>query len=263
MDVGGAERNARKKRQANQGAKAVSAARASNRNAKPVVVGVVVVLVVAAVIIGGVLFTRNQDQQQAEQSIPAGSASVDFAAQRDGAVVVAGEDTAPVTIDLYEDFLCPGCGAFEEAYAERIESEIAQGNLQVRYHMLPFLDAASDPAGYSGDAANATLCAADAGQFPDYHASLFAAQPTEGRRGYDADQFVELGRDLGIEGDEFATCVREGEHRAEVDAEMEDIPNRGYLLQDGSFGTPTVAVGERMIDWGQPDWLDQVLASGR
>jgi protein-disulfide isomerase len=273
--VGGAERNARKRRQAQQaaagsrgshaGAKAVAKARGGGDNRKTVAVVVGVVLV-AALIIGGVLWTNASKNATEGQQIPV-AASQPFAAgvveKRDGVVVTTGKPDAKKTIDVYADFLCPICGTFEAQYQDQIEQQINAGNLAVRYHMVPLLNTRSNPEGYSLESANAALAAADAGKFTAFHDSLFKTQPEEGKRGYDKAQLIQLGTSLGITDPKFAETINAGTYDAQLNAEFEKTTNDEALKQDfgqgPGFGTPTVAVNGKAID-RSGDWLNQVIA---
>ncbi|MFT7841137.1 thioredoxin domain-containing protein [Saccharothrix sp. BKS2] len=251
--MGGAERNARKKKQqAQQATRAVTAARSGGDRNK-VVLGVVVVVVLALVVIGGVVWTARSKDDQA-LTPPAGIADISAPVAREGAVVVVGEPGAKATIDLYEDFLCPACRNFKEIYGERMKSEIEAGNLRVRYHALPFLIRYSDPEGYSRDSSNAALCAADQGEFWEYHETLFAQQPEEGGPGYTKEELVKLGTDLGITGDGFKQCVESGAHEAEAQAGLDELRAGGQFK-----GTPTVMKDGQVIDFGNENWLTDLV----
>jgi protein-disulfide isomerase len=265
--VGGAERAQRRRKQQqltrSAGGKAVSAARASG-DRRQILTMVVVVAVIAAVVIGGVLWQRSRSAPP--DAAPVERVDASYPVTVDGAVVVAGESDAEVTVDIYEDFLCPACGVFEARDSEKIERALGEGTIQVRYHVLNLLDQLSNPPGYSLDAANAAVCAAEAGQFPTFHASLFADQPSEGGRGYSLDQLVQLGRDAGITGTTFESCVRDGTHRNAVTASFESARNDSALKREGSggqpvFGTPTVVADGKLVDLGNEDWLADAIAA--
>jgi protein-disulfide isomerase len=268
--VGGAERSARKRRQSGSaGAKAVAAARTASSDRNKVIITVVAVVVLAAAVIGGVLYTNSKKNTTEGVAIApkAPTQSAEYPVRRDGALVIVGKDDAKVKLDVYEDFLCPACGAFEARDGAAIEQKVKDGTVQVRYHMLSMLNDRSDPPGYSLDSANAGLCAADGGQFPGYHVSLFNAQPEEGARGYDKGQLIKLGQDLGLTSQDFVDCVTTGRYNALVEAEFEKTRSTPYLQQDfpsGSrgFGTPTIAVGERVIDPADPNWLENLVSGG-
>lgn len=225
-----------------------------------------VVLLIAGAVIGGVLYNNAQKNETAGQVIEPASVSASYPVRRDGVVVVAGKDDAKVTIDIYEDFLCPFCREFEAGNAAAIESKLADGTLRARYHVVTILNELSDPPGYSLDAANAAVCAADAGGFPAFYASLFRAQPEEGARGYDKAQLTRLGTDLRITSPDFSACVESGRFNADLQSATGQAGQTPHLLKDRgdgnkSFGTPTVATGERLIDITDPNWLTNLTAS--
>jgi protein-disulfide isomerase len=83
------------------------------------------------------------------------------AAGTDGAGFAVGSSTAPVTVDVYEDFLCPICRRFEEQTGGMIAQLVADGTVRVRYRPLAFLDRLSTD-DYSTRALNAAAVVADA-----------------------------------------------------------------------------------------------------
>lgn len=273
--MGGAERSARRKRQARTTAgPAPAIARRSSGDRRKVVIGVIVVVLLLGAVLGGVIYTNNQKNTTEGQDITAQSESAAAAAdetypvRREDAAVAVGQDEAKVTLDVYEDFLCPACRAFEESYGPDLERHVQDGTVRIRYHVLSMLNDASDPPGYSLDSANAGLCAADAGKFPEFHVSLFDAQPEEGSRGWDKQQLAKLGKDLGITSPEFASCVESGRYDDLVESNLQQVRGTDYLLQEGpngerSFGTPTVAVGRKVVDVTDPQWLDTVVSDAR
>ncbi|CCH28364.1 thioredoxin domain-containing protein [Actinosynnema sp. NPDC047251] len=251
--MGGAERNARKKKQEQQAAKAVAAARGAKGDQTKVIIGVVVVVVLALVVVGGVIWSKSGSSGDT-LTPPDNLAGVSAPIKREGGVVVVGQDTAKATIDIYEDFLCPACGQFKKIYGAQIKDEIEKGTLRVRYHALPFLIRMSAPEGYSRDAANAALCAADQDKFWQYHESLFAKQPDEGGPGYTKQQLVQLGNDLGISDPSFKTCVDNDTHVADAQSELDKARATSYFK-----GTPTVAKDDQPVDFGDNDWLTNLV----
>lgn len=251
----------------------VAAARKSGPNRSKIIIAVVVVVLLAGAVVAGVLYTNAQKNKTAGKVIEPVSQSTTstspgapaaYPVTRDGAVVVAGKSTAKVTVDVYEDFLCPHCRAFEGTNGHVFDQKIKDGTLSVRYHMMTILNDKSDPPGYSLDAANAALCAADNGQFAAYHTSLFNAQPDEGARGYDKNQLTRLGTDLGIRSPAFGACIAAGTYNQQIQAANDQTAALPYLQQDfgngqRGFGTPTVAVGQKVIDTSDPHWLDNLV----
>lgn len=225
-------------------------------------------VLIAGAVIGGVLYTnaqKNKTEGQVIEPNTAAAAAPDYPVRRDGAVVVAGKDDARLTLDVYEDFLCPICREFEEANTGSIEEKIRDGSVRVRYHIVAILNNRSNPPGYSLDSANAALCVADGNRFPGFHATLFSRQPEEGARGFDKGQLIDLGTRLGVTTSDFTDCVNSGRYNAELQSAQNEIVNTPHLQHDlgngqRSFGTPTVAVDERMIDTADPAWLTNLLS---
>jgi protein-disulfide isomerase len=176
--------------------------------------------------------------------------------------VVTGSPEAPVTIDIYEDFLCPACGQFEKLYHQRFAQAAADGKAKVVYHPVAILDDLSTPAGYSTLAAGATFCAAEAGVFPRFHDSLYAAQPHEGGHGWTKVQLQQLGRALGA-GDGFARCAQADASRRVTAATENASRYISGLRSDHRFGTPSVVVNGAFIDLSNEGWLDQALNGAR
>ncbi len=153
--------------------------------------------------------------------------------------VAAGPTSAPVTLDVYEDFMCPVCGQFEGASRGWVPQYLDQGKLRVRYHVMSFLDRASNGTEYSTRAANAFAAVTDAAG-PDvakkFHDLLYANQPSEGSDGLTDDQLVQY-------------AVQAGAGRSAVEKPIRDRAFQQWVVnatdranKDGVTGTPTVRV---------------------
>ena len=253
--MGGASRSERRRRQAAAAARkpAVDRVPGSGRKDNRVKVGIIVaVLMVAVGVALWIVLSR-----------PWGSSAQPVAATypvaADGAVVAAGQPNAPVTIDVYEDFLCPFCERFETRNRDALAAALNEGRVKVNFHALNILDARTTPPGYSTLAANAALCAVRAGIWPAYHERLFAEQPAEGSAGLTAAQLSAFGTELGA-GPAFTQCVEANGNAAAITAASEVAAANPALQTDGQFGTPTIAVGGRKIDVSDSDWLPTALA---
>jgi protein-disulfide isomerase len=177
----------------------------------------------------------------------------------DGAVVTAGQADAPVTVDIYSDYLCPACERFDQRHGNELTTALNEGRITVDYHLIAILDERSDPPGYSTRAANAASCAATAEIFPEYQARLFDEQPSEGSAGLGDEQLVAFGQELGA-GDGFAECVTGGAATAAVaSATSAAVTDPALQNEDGAFGTPTVTVDGTRIDIGDTGWLQDAL----
>ncbi|MGH3694011.1 MAG: DsbA family protein [Pseudonocardiaceae bacterium] len=225
-------------------------------------IAAIVIVAVLAVVVGVVVWLQNSNKPELPNVIPLAAAGPEYPVTTQGDAVVTGSPQAPVTIDVYEDFLCPACGQFERLYHQRFAQAAADGKAKVVYHPVAILDDLSAPAGYSTLAAGATFCAAEAGIFPRFHDSLFGTQPQEGGRGWTSDQLQQLGRALGA-GNGFARCVQT-DATPRITAATENASRYiSGLRSDRRFGTPSVVVNGAVIDLGDEGWLDQALSGAR
>jgi protein-disulfide isomerase len=89
--------------------------------------------------------------------------------------VVWGVDSAPVTVDLYEDFKCVECQQFQQATAAELHDLVFAGKLRIRYYPIAYIQTGTD--GFSSRAANSALCASDisADVFVAFQNAAFAA----------------------------------------------------------------------------------------
>jgi protein-disulfide isomerase len=221
---------ARRRIEQKRAAEAAARARAERRR-RAIVGGVVaaVVLVVAVIVTIAVQTSRTTTSAQA--AVPAHTVD-------DGTTVVVGSSDAPVTVDLYEDFQCPNCKAFEDASGETLTQLVTDGTVQVHYHGMAFLDTSAND-DYSTRALNAAAAVLDAGgpdAFETFHDLLFADQPAEGGSGLTDDQLVQDARQAGVTG-------------ATVERQIRDLTYGDWVKnstdqasKDGVTGTPTVFV---------------------
>lgn len=235
-------------------------ARSSGSDRTKVIAGIAVVAVLAVAVIGYVVFQQMKPSTSGTEAIPLAPAdhTISAPAVRDGNTVLVGKDTATVTVDVYEDFLCPICGTFEKTYGATIKQAVDDGKVKIRYHILPMLSSRSNPPGYSADSANAGLCAADAGKFNAFHAALFAKQPEEGEAGYTKDQLIKLGKDVGVTSASFESCVQNQTYKSQLDDLMTQTSNDPVLKDPdtGRFrGTPSVAANGKLVDLDNKNWL--------
>jgi protein-disulfide isomerase len=254
--VGGADRSERKRNQAASQARLKAAGitpKRSGLSGTPLVLTIVAVVVIAAIVVGVVVTMKNK---AAEAAGPAPN----YPVSRAGAVITAGQAAAPVTVDIYEDYLCPYCERLESTYKDQITTALNAGQIKVNYHAISILDNASKPAGYSTRAANAAICAADAGIFPAYHAALYADQPAEGSAGFSVQQLSDKGTALGAPAS-FGQCVAAQGDTNLIEQATNTAAATPALQSNGQFGTPTVAIGGRKIDVNDSQWLQNALKS--
>lgn len=275
MTVGGAQRSNRRQKQQRSAtaaaARAVSQARGSGRDMTKIIISAVVVVLIAAAVAGGVLYEQHKAAVAAQTVIPAltvpGSGKYTATIDRVNATVLVGQPTAKVTVDAYEDFLCPVCGSFEATNFKSIEQQLEAGTVKVRYHMINLLDNHSNPPGYSLMSANIALAVATVApdKFMDYHYSLYQKQPEENGTGWAQAQLTSLANRLGVSGAEFDGLVNNKTYEKQIQTNLDSVSNNQSLWQtssngDKGFGTPTIVSNNQVVNWqSNIKWLTDLV----
>ena len=185
------------------------------------------VVAVAALVIAGMIgWAVYAGQRSGDYTAPRG------ATEAGTGIVVGG---GPVTVDVYEDFICPACGQFERTSGATLDQLVTDGKVRVVYHPIAILDRYSTTE-YSTRSANASGCAADGGKFREYAKVLFERQPPEGGAGLSDDELITIGASVGLDPGGFGSCVRADTYTSWT-AHITDA-----ATQRGVTGTPTVLV---------------------
>ncbi|NKY51916.1 DsbA family protein [Nocardia vermiculata] len=220
-----------------------------------------VALVVIAVIVVFVVRSGSNDELtvQDENYGAAHNSEVEALLDSDGAIVL-GKISAPKTIDVFEDPMCPSCGVLEHYYGQQISKQLDEGKLAVRYRFVNFLDPKSGTKDYSTRAIGAMECVADAGDgpvFSKFHMALFTSkQPSEGDGSLSNDELAAIAKDSGAP-DEVQQCIAKGER---VDSARNHAQASMTALKDavGQAQTPTVLDGGKNVDVQNQDWVTQL-----
>lgn len=151
----------------------------------------VVVLALVGTLVWVIVAASNQSKVTTNPT--ASGASADY-------VLTVGKSTAPVTTDIYQDYMCPYCGQFERANTADIESLVSAGTMKVQIHPMAFLDDSSSGTKFSTRAANALVTVYN--NEPDktlaMNAILFANQPEENSKGLTNDQIAAFAKQAGV-----------------------------------------------------------------
>lgn len=213
--------------------------KSAEKRRRTLIVGATVVCVLGLAAVIGVVAANSGDDSSSDAGpvvAPKGATG------KDKLAIPAGEDTAKSTLTVWEDFRCPACKSFEDAYRSTIHELEDSGELKVEYHLVTLIDSNLKGTG-SLRAANAAGCAQDAGKFRDYHDVLFENQPEETDDAFaNNDKLIELaGKVDGLDTSTFKSCVNDGKHDSWV--------NKSYkAFQDaGHSGTPTVLLNGKNI----------------
>lgn len=157
------------------------------------------------------------------------------------------EASGVLDIQMYVDYLCPICKAFEQANSEYIAGLVKNGGTTLEIHPISILDPRSQGTKYSSRAVNAVACVANysPSQYYDFHNLLFVNQPAENTPGLGDDALVDLSTQAKVDNaDKIASCIRDQEFKAWVGKSTAralngPIPNSNV---DKVTGTPTVIV---------------------
>jgi len=165
-----------------------------------------------------------------------------------------GDPTAPVKVAVYEDFMCPFCGQFEAVSKDMLERYVDQGDVEVRYHVISFLDGSSNT-DYSTRAANAAGVVLDT-TGPEaakkFHDLLYANQPEEGSDGLSDDQLIEFAVEAGAQESDVRQPIEDLKFEQWVKNATEESSKQDVAT------TPTVMVDGESVDF---ETLDDLLAS--
>ncbi|MFD3944537.1 DsbA family protein [Streptomyces sp. NPDC058579] len=164
------------------------------------------------------------------------------AVEGDKPAIPTGKSDAPSTLAIWEDFRCPACASFENAFRDTIHELEASGALKAEYHLATLIDRNMGGKG-SLRAANAAACAQDAGKFTAYHDTLYINQPPETDDTFgDNAELIELAAKVpGLDTPDFRSCVEDGTHDSWVGKSNE-------AFEKGNFqGTPSVLLNGESI----------------
>lgn len=216
----------------------------AERRRRAIISGVVTAVVVIVALVVVVVVQSRRTTVSSHAATPAHTVS-------SGQVIEVGQASAPVTVDLYFDYLCPNCKTFEDQNGATLDQQLAAGRVKVRYHGMAFLDAAGNQQ-YSTRALNAAAAVVNAAgpeAFQKFHDLLFADQPPESGPGLSDNQLVSY-------------AVKAGATGSTVDKQIKDLAYGDWVKKvtdqaskDGVTGTPTVVInGQRLRDWNKPSF---------
>jgi protein-disulfide isomerase len=166
----------------------------------------------------------------------------------DAKPIAVGKREAPAKLTVYEDFRCPACGQFEHGFRHTVRSLEKQGKLKAEYHLVTIID---DNLGGKGSqrAANAAVCAKDAGRFREFHDLLYRHQPSEQDDAFSSGKhLIKLaGKVDGLDSARFRRCVSGGSHNGWVKE------TAAAFKKSGRQSTPTVLLdGESIYGGSRP-----------
>jgi protein-disulfide isomerase len=150
-----------------------------------------------------------------------------------------GNPEAVVTVQAWEDFLCPACGEWARTIEPRLVAEYVEtGDVILEFKQFPLQMHA--PGAIMG--AQASECAADQGAFWPYHDRLFAEAASRGQAGFQLERLIDYAGDLDLDEGEFRTCMTSQKYRSAVDASVSEAVSLGLN------STPSVLVNGQSME---------------
>jgi protein-disulfide isomerase len=224
---------------------------------RAIVAGLAVVVVILLAVGLTVLFRSLQAQQKArEAAAVAPPANVHNGVSTVGGGLLVGTPDAKVTVDIYEDFICPICKEFEEADGPILKKYADAGQIKIVYHPVAILDRASVGTRYSTRAANAVAAVLNSSPSAaiTFHSLLFENQPPENGPGLPDDTLLALAEKAGANRaaiqDDIAKLRYEGWITSTTEKFTKDFP---------PGGTPTIAIDGKPHKDLAPDKLTAAI----
>jgi protein-disulfide isomerase len=172
-------------------------------------------------------------------STPAPEAAVQAPAALEPGGKTRGRPDAPVTVQVFSDFLCIHCATMGLEVKPALVAEFVEpGVVRLIYRHFPVLGPLSEAAALAGE------CAAAQQRFWAFHDAVFRRTARRTLRG--PDDLTAAAREARLDTAALAACQRTPAARAGVDADR----NEG--LRRGVEGTPTLFVGNKKIVGAPP-----------
>ncbi|WP_211754653.1 DsbA family protein [Nocardioides gansuensis] len=231
---------------ADRAAAAVVEQEAAERRRRLLTIGGVLVVIVA-VVAGGFWLQSSRDTT-GQPATPPGESSEHG--------LVLGDASAPHTVVIYEDFLCPFCGDLERAADEGLTAAVEEGRARVEYRPVVFLERFGS---YSLEAANAFGAVLDTSGpevAKEFHDRLFEEQPAESGPFPETSWFTELAVEAGADEAEVAPLIEDGAFVQWAENATE------AASQSGVVGTPTVLLDDEPVEGATIDEMVDNLMAG-
>lgn len=234
MPTDSARRQTNRERLAARRAAEAAARAHAERRRRTVLGGILAAVAVVVALVAVIVVQNHRTATAPNAAVPANA---------DGTVIAVGSPAAKVTVDLYEDFQCPNCKAFEARTGSTLAELVAAGTVRARYHGMAFLDSSANDQ-YSTRALNAAAVVLDAGgtgAFMTFHDLLFANQPPETGSGLSDKQLAEYAGQAGATGSAVLAHITALTYGDWVKQATDQAS------KDGVTGTPTVLVDGKTL----------------
>ncbi len=178
----------------------------------------------------------------------------------DGGITVGADGVAgstggadAVEVATYVDYMCPACGAFEDATVGQMDQLREAGLVTLVVQPVAILNRFSQGTEFSTRAgAAAVYVAANAPeQFLAFHTAMFANQPEENSKALTNKEIGAIALTAGVPAevsDAIASDKAQDEYADWIDAQTADVAERPELQSERGFSTPTVTIAGKRWD---------------
>ncbi|MBK6874446.1 MAG: thioredoxin domain-containing protein [Kineosporiaceae bacterium] len=215
-----------------------------------------VIAVIAVLVVSYMLIRSAKDSADQRDASTAAAANAAPANLLNGGVLY-GSSTAKVTIEMYEDFLCPACKNAETANAAQIDQWVKDGTVKVIYKPVAILDHLSADE-YSTRALNAAAAVVNSkpDAFLAFHKALFDNQPAENGPGLPDAKLVELAVAAGADKAVVEPAITGQTYKGWTAKVTDDFSKAGFN------STPTIVVNGKKIESYAPEVLKTAVDAG-
>ena len=220
--------------------------------------GVLLVAAIAAVAVVAVamIVVSNQPvEAHIPEDLSAPYEGITRSYSRDGYPQL-GDDDAPVTLEEYSSFACPGCEQFHSDSMESVLERVSDG--QALFTYVP-LQTGSVP--NAEGASRAALCAGQQAMFWEMHDLLFDWQTRYGNTAFSQNRLLAGVEGLGLDATRFTSCFNSGEITATLNAALSEnvsttptLRVNGVTLEAGEGLPSTGAIMQAIDDATPSDW---------
>ena len=149
---------------------------------------------------------------------------------------IKGSNDAPITIVEFSDFQCPFCSRFHiQTFPLILKEYVDTGKVKFVYRDFPIQN--SHPNAFP--AAAASECAHEQNNYWEYHNALFERQTIWNNLEISdsINTFKKFAIELGLNEDQFNSCLDSGKYIEEINKDLKDGTNYGIT------GTPGFLIG--------------------
>lgn len=250
-------------------AAAYAAEQAKARRKKQWIIGGIVLVVIGAAVGIGIAVqnhTSSVNSSAANGPLVLPSGTVD-----NGLAIPYGTDqSAKVTLTIYEDFRCPYCAQAESMFNSIYSAQAQAGKILVKYYIVNLIDRNDGGTG-SITAGNAAACAQNVGnaKFKAFHDILYKNQPDETDDAFssNATLLTYAKQVSGLDSPSFESCLDSGRYQPWVNknytslqtAEGGSVSTPDYLINGTRYNLTTASVASQQASFTAA--LDKAIAA--